>query len=344
MLCTITAFVFFLEFAVHLRRLFSRTVWTSLALACAQLSAQAQTAAGDYPTRAVKLLVANGPGSAPDILARQLGQQLTKGWSQPVLVDNKGSAGGVSAVDAVVKSAPDGHTLLVGGDGAITIMPHLQQHLPYDVRQDVVPVAKLGQVDFVLVAHPRAGFKTVQDLVQAAKAKPGRLNYASAGAGSALHLSMELLKQRAGFFATHIPYRGGPQGLQDVLAGQVDAMFIAVAPALAHIQSGKLVALAVSGAQRNPLLPQVPTVGETYPGFQSATWFGLFAPKGTPQPLLQQLTRDTQQALADPQLRRQLAQQGIQTTGETQQAFAKQVQGDYARYAQLVQTIGLKLE
>ncbi len=327
---------------MNLHRHLFRTAWAAWAMVAVPLTALAQVP--DYPARAVKLLVANGPGSAPDILARQVGQQLSKGWSQPVLVENKGSAGGVSAVDAVVKSTPDGHTLLVGGDGAITIMPHLQQHLPYDVKQDLVPVIKLGQVDFVLVAHPRHGFKTVQDLVKAAKARPGGLNYASAGTGSALHLSMELLKQRAGFFATHIPYRGGPQGLQDVLAGQVDAMFIAVAPALAHIQSGKLVALAVSGAQRNPLLPQVPTVGETYAGYQSATWFGLFAPKGTPQPVLQQLARDAGQTLADPQLRSQLAQQGIQTTGETQQAFARQVQGDYVRYAQLVQAIGLKLE
>lgn len=325
---------------MNLPRFLSRTALTALALACVQLPALAQ----EYPARAVKLLVANGPGSAPDILARQVGQQLSKSWGQPVLVENKGSAGGVTAVDAVVKSAPDGHTLLVGGDGAITIMPHLQQHLPYDVKSDVVPVVKLGQVDFVLVANPRQGFQTVQDLVNAAKANPGRLNYASAGSGSALHLSMELLKQRAGFFATHIPYRGGPQGLQDVLAGQVDAMFIAIGPALAHIQSGKLTALAVSGAQRNPLLPQVPTVGETYKGYQSATWFGLFAPKGTPQAVLQQLARDANQAVTDPQTRRLLAQQGIQPTGETAQAFAQQVRGDYARYAQLVQTIGLTLE
>ena len=234
-----------------------------------------------------KLVVANGPGSAPDLLARQVGNLVGRDWKQAIVVENKGAAGGVAAVDAVVKAQPDGYTLLVGGDSAITIMPNVQRNLPYDVKNDLVPVTKLGQSDFVLVANPRRGFKTLQDFVAYAKSHPGKINYASSGTGGAQHLAMEQFKQRAGLFATHIAYRGGPQGLQDVLAGQVDVMLIAVAPALAQIQSGKLTALAVSGLQRHALLPQVQTLAETYKGFEAGAWFGLFAPKGTPAAVVQ---------------------------------------------------------
>ena len=195
-----------------------RAVAVVVAAVGVQTSVVAQT---DFPQRAVKLVVANGAGSAPDLLARQVGALVGKSWSQPIVVENKGAAGGVSAIDAVVKAPADGHTLLVVGDSAITIMPHVQPKLPYDVQHDLVPVTKLGASDFVIVARPDKGWNNIADLVQAAKAKPGSLSYASSGTGGAQHLGMEQLKQRAGFFATHIPYRGGPQGLQDVLSGQV---------------------------------------------------------------------------------------------------------------------------
>lgn len=316
----------------------------ALLAAAAWLVPAAHAQAPDFPVRPLKLVVANGAGSAPDILARHLGQKLGEAWGQAVVVDNRGAAGGVTAVDVVAKAPADGHQLLVGGDGAIAIMPALQKQLPYDTRRDLVPVVSLGQVDYVLVAHPSRGWRSLGDLVAAAKAQPGRLNYASAGTGSALHLGFEQLKQQAGFFATHIPYRGGPQGLQDVIAGQADAMFIALGPALPHIQSGKVVALAISGAARSPLLPQVPTVAETYPGYHSVTWFGLFAPRGTPPAVLQQIAQAAQRVVQSPESRQFLAAQGIQATGETQQAFARQVDSDFVRYAQLVQRIGLKAE
>lgn len=326
-----------------LPRFLTRTAWALLAATSMQGIAMAQQPAA-FPARPVKLLVANGPGSAPDMLARQVGLLMGKEWGQPVLVENKGAAGGVSAVDAVVKSNADGYTLLVGGDSAITIMPNLQRNLPYDVKHDLVPVTKLGQSDFVLIANPRKGYKTLPEFVAAAKAHPGQINYASSGTGGAQHLAMEQFKQRAGFYATHIPYRGGPQGLQDVLAGQVDVMLIAIAPALAQIQSGKLTPLAVSGLHRHPLLPQVPTVAETYKGFEASAWFGLFAPKGTPGAVVQALAQDADKALKDPELRRSLLQQGITPVGEGQQVFAKQIKSDDVRVAQLVRDIGLSIE
>ena len=327
---------------MNLPRFLSHTALALAAVAGVQSMVMAQQP--EFPSRPVKLLVANGAGSVPDLLARQVGNQMAKDWKQPIVVENKGAAGGVSAVDAVVKSQADGYTLLVGGDSAITIMPNVQRNLPYDVKQDLVPVTKLGQSEFVLVASPKKGYKNLQDFVAAAKLHPGKINYASSGTGGAQHLAMEQFKQRAGFFATHIPYRGGPQGLQDVIAGQVDVMLIAVAPALPQIQSGKQTALAFSGLKRHPLLPQVPAVAETYKGFEAAAWFGLFAPKGTPEAVVQALAQNTDRALQDPELRRSLVAQGITPVGEGQQVFAKQIRSDDVRVAKLVRDIGLRIE
>lgn len=327
---------------MNLPRFLSRTAWAMLAASCVSGAAMAQQP--EFPARSVRLVVANGPGSAPDLLARQVGNLVGRDWKQAIVVENKGAAGGVSAVDSVVKAQPDGYTLLVGGDSAITIMPNVQRNLPYDVKNDLVPVTKLGQSDFVLVANPRRGFKTLQDFVAYAKSHPGKINYASSGTGGAQHLAMEQFKQRAGFFATHIPYRGGPQGLQDVLAGQVDVMLIAIAPALTQIQSGKLTALAVSGLQRHALLPQVQTLAESYKGFEVGAWFGLFAPKGTPAAVVQTIAQDTDKALKDPELRKSLLQQGITPVGEGQQVFARQIKTEDVRVAQLVRSIGLSVE
>lgn len=327
---------------MNLPRFLSRTAWAMLAASCVSGAAMAQQP--EFPARSVRLVVANGPGSAPDLLARQVGNLVGRDWKQAIVVENKGAAGGVSAVDSVVKAQPDGYTLLVGGDSAITIMPNVQRNLPYDVKNDLVPVTKLGQSDFVLVANPRRGFKTLQDFVAYAKSHPGKINYASSGTGGAQHLAMEQFKQRAGFFATHIPYRGGPQGLQDVLAGQVDVMLIAIAPALTQIQSGKLTALAVSGLQRHALLPQVQTLAESYKGFEAGAWFGLFAPKGTPAAVVQTIAQDTDKALKDPELRKSLLQQGITPVGEGQQVFARQIKTEDVHVAQLVRSIGLSVE
>jgi len=180
--------------------------------------------------------------------------------------------------------------------------------------------------------------------VRAAKAHPGRINYASAGNGSPQQLSMELLKQKAGIYVTHIPYRGGPLGMQDVIAGQVDVMFIAVGPALPQIRSGRLVALGTSGEKRHALLPEVPTVGETYAGYRSGTWFGLFAPARTPQPVIDAIAADAGRIVQTPAARAELAAQGIEATGHAQRQFQAQVSSEYERYAQIVKAVGIKAE
>lgn len=310
----------------------------ALAVGASGIAAQAQA----WPARPVHITVANTAGSSPDVLARYLGTRLGETWKQPVVIDNRVGAGGIVAADAIAKSSPDGYALLVGADGPITILPNLQAGLPYDALRDLVPVVSLGKIDFVLVAHPKTGFKTLKDLVQAAKAQPGKYNYASAGNGSPQQLGMELLKQRAGIYVTHIPYRGGPLGMQDVIAGQVDVMFIALGPALPHIRSGRLVALAVSGDERQPLLPEVPMVADTYPGFRSGTWFGLFAPARTPQAVIDTISADAGRIVREPKVRSDLAAQGIQATGLAQQPFARQVAVEYERYARIVNEVGIK--
>lgn len=300
--------------------------------------------ADSYPAKPIRLVVHNTPGSALDIVARRVGSRLAEHLGQAVVVDNRAGAGGVIAVDAVAKAAPDGYTLLAGADGPITILPTLSAGLPYDPRRDLVPVVSLGETDFVLVANPRTGFKTLADFVRAAKARPGQYNYASAGNGSPQHFAAELLKQQTGIYVTHIPYRGGPVGLADVVAGQVDVMFIAVGPALAHVQAGRLVALATGGEARHPLLPGVPTLDETYPGLRAGTWFGLFAPAATPPAVLEAMGAEVARVLAEPRVRSDLAAQGIRTTGYPQGRFTAFVSQESRKYAALVKTAGIRSE
>jgi tripartite-type tricarboxylate transporter receptor subunit TctC len=216
--------------------------------------------------------------------------------------------------------------------------------LPYDPKHDLVPVASLGETDFLLVANPQTGFKTLDDFVKAAKQRPGKYNYASAGHGSPQQFAAELLKQNAGIFVTHIPYRGGPLGLADVVGGQVDVMFIAVGPALPYVRSGRLVALASGGDSRHALLPTVATVAETYPGFKAGTWFGLFAPAATPRQLTDGISNEVSRILADPAVRSALAAQGIQATGYAQERFQTLLGLEAKRYAALVKSAGIHVE
>jgi tripartite-type tricarboxylate transporter receptor subunit TctC len=311
-----------------------------LAAASVSSIAHAQQPAA-YPTKPVRLVVHNNPGSALDLVARQVGTRLGDALGQPFVVDNKPGSGGIAGTDAVAKAPADGHTLLVAGDGPITILPNLGTTLPYDPKRDLVPVASLGELDFVLVTNPKSGWRTLADFVNAARKSPGRYNYASAGNGSPQHLSAEVLKQAAGIYVTHIPYGGGPAGLTGVLSQDVDVMFIAIAPALQLIQSGKLVALAVGGDTSDPVLPNVPPVAATYKGFHAGTWLGLFAPAATPQPVLQRLSAEAARVLADPALRTQFAAQGIRPTGYQQPRFQNALEAESRKYAALVKSANI---
>jgi tripartite-type tricarboxylate transporter receptor subunit TctC len=321
-----------------------RALGLAFTLALAPFPFTAALAQATPPAGTIRVLVPNTPGSAADITARVVGARLAEDLKQAVLVENRPGAGGIVAADAVAKAAPDGHTLLLGADGPITILPNLQPGLPYKPQSDLVPVASLGETDFVLVAHPRHGFRTLQDYLAAARRQPGRLNYASAGNGSPQQFAMEVLKQQAGVFVTHIPYRGGPLGLADVVAGQVDVMFIAVGPALPHIQSGRLAALAVGGEKPHPLLPGVPTVDSSYKGFRAGTWFGLFAPAGTPAAVVDGLASAVRQIVATPAVQTELARQGVRATGYPSAHFGGLLRSESQKFAALVKATGLKAE
>ena len=327
---------------MNLPRFFSRTAWALLAATCVQGAAMAQQ---DFPARAVKMVVANGPGSVPDLLARQVGHLVGKEWKQAVVVENKGAAGGVSAVDAVVKAQPDGYTLLVGGDSAITIMPNVQRNLPYDVKNDLVPVTKLGQSDFVLVANSRKGFKTLQDFVSYAKAHPGKLDYASPGNGSPHHLAMELFKNRTGTSLTHIPYKGAAPAVADVMGGQVPCMFLDLPAGLPMIQSGKVRALAIGTAKRIPTLPNVPTLAEL--GVKDSEVYafqGILGPKAMPPAIVQRLNGDLQKALKDPEVVKRMADFGMEALPGTPEQFHAMARAEAKRWGEVIKAAGTKLD
>lgn len=301
-------------------------------------------AQGGFPAKPVKIIVGNSAGSGADVAVRTVARRLQEVWKQTVVVENRGGAGGLVAAEAVAKSDPDGYTLSLAQEGAIAIAPALGGKLAFDPVKDLAPVVQLAETDYVLVAHPKTGFKTLNDLITAAKARPGAYSYASAGIGSLHHLGFELLKGEGNFFFVHIPYRGGPLGLSDVVGGQVEAMFIAIAPALPHIQAGRLNALALGGAKRSPLLPNVPALVETYPGLRVTTWFSLFAPAGTPAAVVDKINRDANEALKHPEVADALSRQGIVPVGGGAGDLGELVRRDVAKYTKLASRVKLAAE
>ena len=299
------------------------------------------TFAQEYPSRPVKLVVASVPGSAPDVLARVLGEKLGSILKQPVVVENKPGAGGVIGVDSVAKAPPDGYTLVIGHDGTMALSTVIHKSLPYDPVRDFVPVTPLGFNEFVLVANAGAPPKNFPQFLDYAKAQQGKITYGSAGVGTPNQIIMEQLAKEAGFTAVHVPYKGGAAAIQDLVGGQIQFMVSGIAPALPHIRSGKLVALAVPQAVRSPVLPEVPTIGDTVKGFSSKSWFGLFAPARTPPEVVARLNREARAVLELPEVRQKLGQQGLVTEGGTGEALAAQVSADIARYRILSTQINL---
>lgn len=300
--------------------------------------------ADSYPVRPVRIIVGNTAGSGADIAVRTVARRMQEQWKQTLVIENRGGAGGLLAAETVAMSEPDGHTLALSQEGAITIAPALQGKLSFDPLKELAPVALLAETDYLLVANPKTGWRSLDDLVKAAKARPGGYSYASAGVGSLHHLSFELLKSERDFYFVHIPYRGGPLGLADVISGQVQAMWIAPAAALPHVQSGRLVALATGGARRNPLLPEVPAIADTIKGFRVTTWFALFAPAATPAPVVERLNREVNDALRHPEVVDTLARQGIVPVGGSAADLAALVRRDAAKYALLSTRVKLAAE
>lgn len=311
-----------------------------LALASLPVAAQAP-AASQAP---LKLIVPFTPGTGIDIVARTVGPRLAQRLNRPVVVENRTGASGNIGTEAVVRSAPDGNTLLVSVN-TLVMNRGLYPQLPFDPLKDLVPVSLTSWGQLLLVTHPQTGFKTAGDLVAAAKARPGRLNYASPGVGTPHHMSMELFKQTAGVFLTHIPYRGTAQAVTDLLGGQVDAMFLPIHVALPHIKAGKMVALGIGSEKRHALLPDVPTIAEAKAGKVNVDmWYGIFAPPGTSADQVNRINRELKDILATPEVRTAFQSQGMDPATSTPDEFKRLVERDADRWLQLVKRANIKAE
>jgi tripartite-type tricarboxylate transporter receptor subunit TctC len=314
------------------------------ALAACTLHAFAQAPQSGSSGTPLKLIVPFSPGTGIDIVARTVGPRLGQRLNRPVVVENRAGASGNIGTEAVVRAPADGNTLLVSVN-TLVMNRSLYPQLPFDPVKDLVPVALTSWGQLILVTPPSTGFKTARDLANAAKARPGRLNYASPGVGTPHHMSMELFKQTAGVYLTHIPYRGNAQAVQDLLGGQVDAMFLPIHVALPHLRAGKLVALAIGSDKRHPLLPDVPTIAETKLGNVNVTmWFGIFAPPGTPNDQVQKLNHELKDILALPEVRTTFQTQGMDPAWSTPEDFRKLVAKDADRWAAVVKAANIRAE
>jgi tripartite-type tricarboxylate transporter receptor subunit TctC len=297
-----------------------------------------------YPTRPVRVVVAFTAGGTTDILARSIGQQLTERLKQPFVIDNRPGAGGNIGTEIVVRAAPDGYTLIVDSVGPIAVNPTLYKGLGYNPLTDLIPVVQIADVPNVLVVHPSLGVKTFEEFVSYAKANPGKLNYGSTGIGTSSHLSGYMLSRRVGVDMTHVPYKGA-DALNDLLAGRLQFMFATIPSVIQHIQAGKLLPLAISSAKRSRSLPAVPTVIESgLPGFEAGSWFGFFAPKGTPEPVIAQLNRAVNDILALSSIEKQMIGQGADPVGGTPAEFGQFVQREYEKWKSVVHDSGATAE
>jgi tripartite-type tricarboxylate transporter receptor subunit TctC len=307
-------------------------------------------AQGAWPTKPVRIVVPFAPGGTTDILARALAPELSRVFGQQFIVDNKPGAGGNVGAEQVAKSAPDGYTLLMGTVGTHGINQSLYPKLPFDPIKDFAPVTLVAGVPNVLVMNPAKAeadkINNVADLIRYAKAHPGKLNMASSGNGTSIHLSGELFKSMTGTFMLHFPYRGSGPALLDLIGGTMDLMFDNLPSAMPQIKAGKLKALAVTSAQRSAALPDVPTIAEAGPvkGFDASSWFGLLAPTGTPAEIVNRVQQESAKALGTPALKERLLAQGAIPSGMPPAEFAAYIAAETKKWAQVVKVSGAKVD
>jgi tripartite-type tricarboxylate transporter receptor subunit TctC len=302
-------------------------------------------AAQSYPVKPIRIIVPFAAGGGTDIVARTVGAKLGEALGQTVIVDNRAGAAGAIGTELAAKSAPDGYTLLLGSNGPLAISPGLHAKLPYDSSRDFAPIVLLTTMPFLMVVHPSLPVKSAKDLVALAKARPGQLNYASPGSGSTTHLVTELFKAMTGVNIVHVPYKGVAPAATDLISGQVQLLSGDLNTLMPHVKSGKMRALAVTGAARSTLLPDLPTLSEAgVPGYEASGWFGLLAPTGTPQEIVRRLNSEIVKSLASPDLRQRLAGLGGEVAGGTPEQFAAHLRQEIAKWGKLIRAIGLKAE
>ena len=316
----------------------------SLRAVLALLAMLAGLAGAQYPTKPLRIVVPIPPGGAPDVAARIIGEALARQVGQAVVIDNRTGSNGNIAGDGVAKAAPDGYTLLLAQDSLITVNPHIYGKMLFDTLKDLVPVASVALNEFVLSVNPSVPARTFAQFIEFARKANPPLAYASAGNGSQHHLAMEMLQQRAGITLNHIPYRGGAPATIATIAGDTQVMF-AGSSTLPQINAGKLRALAAAGMHRSREFPDLPLIADSYPGYEVTIWLGLFAPAGTPEPVLKRLRAEVKGALASADVKAKLKSAGgMSAFDSTAEEFAALVRRDYDRYGKVVREIGVKVD
>jgi tripartite-type tricarboxylate transporter receptor subunit TctC len=298
-----------------------------------------------YPSKPVRMIVAYPPGGGTDIVGRVVAQKLGESLGQAVVVENRGGASGNIGTELVARAAPDGYTILMGNVAPNAINVSLFKNLPYDPVADFAPVTLVASTPNILVVHPSTPARTVKEVIALAKAKPGTLNFASAGVGSSSHLAGELFRVLAGADIVHIPYKGAGPAMVDVLSGQVQLYFATMPAAMPHVKSGKLAAIAVTSARRSPALPDTPTTAEAgVPGYEASTWYGLLAPAQTPGAAVARLHQATVKILSDAALREKLADQGFEPVGNSPEEFGAYIKSEIAKWGKVIRDAGIKPE
>ena len=319
-------------------------VATGLAFALVTALSFMATAQDRFPNKPIQIIVPFTAGSSTDIHARMVGKKMSENWGQQVVVINRPGGGGIVAGSIVARAAPDGYTLLYHGPG-FAVSATLYSKLPYDPLKDFAAVTQIASTPFVLVVGPSLGVKSVNDLIALAKRKPGQLNFGSAGIGGATHLSGEQFRFAADINVVHVPYKGTPEALIDTMAGRIQYFISPIAPALSFIKDGRLLALAVTTAQRSPVLPNVPTVAETaLPGFEMEGWGGLWAPANTPKAVLNQLSNEVARILALPDIRERLQSEGVVPKSSTPEEFAKFTRAEIEKLGKVVKASGMRAD
>jgi tripartite-type tricarboxylate transporter receptor subunit TctC len=307
----------------------------SLFLAAAALAAPAVHADG-YPNRPIRLVVPFPAGGATDIFARAVSQKMGERLGQTIVVDNKPGAGGAIGSDVAAKAPPDGYTLLLATTSTHSIGPLLGTKLPYDATRDFTPIVHVGDAPNIMLVPNTAPAKTVKEWVDYARKNPGKLNFASSGNGTIVHLTAEYFAAQAKLSLVHIPYKGTALAMPDLVSGKVDVVFDSLPSGLPHVKEGRLRALGITSAKRSSLLPDLPAISETVPGFESVTWFGMYGPKGLPADILSKVNTALNQALQDPEVKDRFAHLGIEPAGGTPQQFAAMLEKDRAKWKKII--------
>ena len=320
----------------------SMCLWALIGAAAVTATA---LAAEDYPNRPITLVVPYAAGGGNDVMARTVADKMSRTLGQQIVVENRPGAGGSIATRQVAKAAPDGYTLIIGGTGTLAVNPALYPNVGYDLRKDFAPVGLIGTSALILLVHPSLPVHSVRELIDLAKKEPGKLNYASAGVGSGIHLGMMLFEQAAGIVLTHVPYRGTGPALTDLIGGHVKIYMSSLPSAIGIVREGKVRALAVTGAKRSEVFPELPTVAEAgLPGFEAELQYGIIAPAGTPRPIIDKLNAALREALAAPDTKERMAKDGTVPLPTTPEEYAARIDREMTKWEPIVRKSGAKPE